>query len=154
MSRKVSSLTDPFTLHTLIRFFRHYSKTEPKSISAKLSERHYQITKQSKENYYFWTKSINNEKNKYALGIKPAFIKDFGSPAYIDISCELGAILDKGDEFGQLENAKTTYSITSPFNNAKLCHYNSNIDLNRLSKEPDNIENKLCVFIDTKASTH
>ena len=97
-------------------------------------------------NKYYWLKNINE--NKYAFGITEEFMEEYGYPQMIFMEAEIDDILMEGDPFAVIENEKAVVSLEAPFDNAKLVHLDEDIDFDIVNDDPDNIENRICVFED------
>lgn len=102
------------------------------------------------EHEHFWLKKIND--NKYAFGIRPAFEEDNSAPQMIFLECDIGDVLQTGDEFGIIENEKAAIPLEAPFDNAKLLELDEDVDFDKVMQSPEEIENKLAVFEDVTHS--
>jgi glycine cleavage system H lipoate-binding protein len=90
---------------------------------------------------HFWLKKV--EGNEYAFGIKMAFMEEYDEPEMVVFDSELFDVLQKGDEFGAIENTKSVQIMEAPFNNCVLFDFSEDIDFNA---DPENIDNRLCTF--------
>ena len=99
---------------------------------------------------HYWLKKM--EDNKYAFGIKSAFEEDYSAPQMIFLECDIGDVLQEGDEFGIIENEKAAIPLEAPFDNAKLLELDEDVDFDIVMESPEEIENKLAVFEDVTDS--
>ena len=139
------------TTHSLQNFLQVQNNsdnqiTTPPVNKETVSEVDRRLNKYNKK--FFWIKKIAY--NKYAFGINPIFIKQFGAPKYLDIYEEIGTILDETDVFGNIENEKVLTEMTAPFDGAYLYKVNTTPDFYTISQGADNIDNWICIFKDTK----
>lgn len=102
------------------------------------------------EHEFYWLKRI--EGNDYAFGIKQEFIEEHGEPEMIAFDSEMFDILQKGEEFGTIENTKAVQILEAPFNDCILFDFNEDIDFEVVVEEPENIENRICTFREEDAS--
>ena len=101
-------------------------------------------------NKYYWLKNMNE--NKYAFGITEEFMEEYGYPQMIFLEAEIDDVLMDGDTFAVIENEKAVVSLEAPFDNARLVHLDEDIDFDIVNDDPDNIENRICVFEDVNHS--
>lgn len=95
-------------------------------------------------NKYYWLENINE--NKYAFGITEEFMEEYGYPQMIFLEAEIDDVLMEGDTFAVIENEKAVVSLETPFDNAKLVYLDEDIDFDIVNDDPNNIENRICVF--------
>ena len=96
------------------------------------------------DHVYLWLKRI--EDNDYAFGIKPSFMEEYGDPETVVFDSELFDLLQKGDEFGTIENTKAVQILEAPFDNCILFDFSEEIDFDVVVEDPENIENRICTF--------
>ena len=96
------------------------------------------------KNKYYWLENMNG--NKYAFGITEEFMEEYGYPQMIFLEAEIDDVLMEGDPFAVIENEKAVVSLEAPFDNAKLVHLDEDIDFDIVNDDPNNIENRICVF--------
>lgn len=102
------------------------------------------------EHEHYWIKKI--EDNKYAFGIKPAFEEDNSVPQMLFLECDIGDVLQEGDEFATIENEKASIAVETPFDNAKLLELDEELDFDVIMESPESIENRIAVFEDVTDS--
>jgi glycine cleavage system H lipoate-binding protein len=102
------------------------------------------------DNEFYWLKHVEN--NEYAFGIKQEFIEEHGDPEMIMFDSEMFDILQKGEEFGTIENTKAVQILEAPFNNCILYDFTEDIDFEVVVQDPENIDNRICTFREEDAS--
>ena len=93
---------------------------------------------------HFWLKKVDG--NEYAFGLKMAFMEEYDEPEMVIFDSELFDVLQKGEEFGAIENTKSVQIMEAPFNNCILFDYSEELDFNIVVEDPENIDNRLCTF--------
>ena len=123
----------------------HVLKRQPTSlVFGKQLYRYMSSNPSDYEHEFFWLKKTTH--HEYAFGIKQAFIEEHGDPEIILFDAELHDILNKGDEFATVENTKSVEVMEAPFDNCILYDFNEELDLQVVSEDPENIENRICLF--------
>ena len=59
---------------------------------------------------------------------------------------ELNDKLQKDEEFGTLENTKAVQVMLAPFDNCVLHEFDDEIDFDVVVQDPENIDNRICLF--------
>ena len=97
-------------------------------------------------NEFYWL--TNTDENYYAFGITPHFMEENGEPHMIFLEVDIDDVLMEGDIFAVLENEKAAISLEAPFDNAKLIELDESLDFDVINVDPENIENRICMFQD------
>lgn len=98
------------------------------------------------ENELYWLRKMGG--NRYAFGINQGYMEENGEPQMTFLEVDINEILMEGDSFAVLENEKAVITLEAPFDNAKLVEFDESIDFDVVNEDPENIDNRICVFED------
>ena len=97
----------------------------------------------------FWLRKLKD--NKYAYGITNNYGEEHGDPQMVFLEVDINDVLMEGDSFAILENEKAVIPLEAPFDSAKLVEFNEDIDFDIVNEDPENIDNRICVFENTNS---
>lgn len=96
-------------------------------------------------NIYFWL-TRRKDSNIYDFGFKQNLINEKGQLIrYNLINMNSNILIKKDEEIGIYEQENRKVSIYNPLDNCSLIRIN-NIDINRVNKDPENIDNAIATF--------
>jgi len=121
----------------------YYSRRMSRMLNPKIY-RTFASTPRDFDEEFYWLKHVDG--NKFAFGIKESFIEEHGEPEIVVFDAELNDKLQKDEEFGTIENTKAVQVMPAPFDNCVLHEFDEEIDFEVVVQDPENIDNRICLF--------